>query len=83
MEPTCRIDSNVLTRHVKGTKPMAKAWIKQAISAPGSLTRTAKRAGKTVSQMVANPPKNASTKTKKRIALAKTLAKLRKKRTSR
>lgn len=54
-------------------------WIKAAITSPGSLTRTAKRAGKTVSEYIAHPPKKASPKTKKRIALAKTLRKLRKK----
>lgn len=45
----------------------------------GALTKTAKAEGTTVKAMVKHPPKNASTKTKKRIALAKTLGKLRKK----
>lgn len=58
---------------------MGKKWIAEAIKHPGALTATAKRTGKTVSQMIAHPPKGASTKTKKRIALAKTLKKVRKK----
>ena len=56
---------------------MAK-WIQKAIKHPGALTKTAKASGKSVSQYIAHPPKNVSTKTKKRIALAKTLRKLRK-----
>jgi len=60
---------------------MAKThWIAGAIKNPGALTRTAKRAGKTVAQYTAHPPKNASAKTKRRIALAKTLRKLAKRR---
>ena len=54
-------------------------WIQGAIKNPGALTKKAKAAGKTVSQYVASPPKNASTKTKKQIALAKTLKKMNKK----
>lgn len=56
-----------------------KKWIQGAIKRPGALTAKAKAAGKTVSEYIANPPKNASTRTKKQIALAKTLRKMRKK----
>ena len=57
---------------------MAKNFIKGAIKHPGALTKKAKAAHKTVAQYIANPPKNISTTTKRQIALAKTLAKLRK-----
>ena len=56
-----------------------KKWIQKAIKKPGALTAKAKAAGKTVSEFIANPPKNASTETKRQIALAKTLKKMRKK----
>ena len=52
---------------------MAKKWIAGAIKHPGALTRKAKESGKTVAEMVANPPKNASSTTKRQINLAKTL----------
>ena len=55
---------------------MAKNWIQGAIKRPGALRRKAKAAGKTVSEFAANPPKGASTQTKRQIALAKTLRKL-------
>jgi hypothetical protein len=55
-----------------------KKWIQEAIKRPGALTKKAKARGESVSEMVASPPKNASTRTKKQIALAKTLRKLRK-----
>ena len=61
---------------------MAKAkkkWIQKAIKNPGALTKKAKAAGKTVSEYIAHPPANASTTTKRQIALAKTLRKMRKK----
>jgi hypothetical protein len=56
-----------------------KRWIKDAVKRKGALTRKARAAGKTVSAYIANPPKNASTRTKRQIALAKTLKKMRKK----
>jgi hypothetical protein len=56
-----------------------KKWIQNAIKKPGALTKKAKAAGKTVSQYIANPGPNPSTRTKKQIALAKTLKKMRKK----
>ena len=56
-----------------------KKWIQSAIKNPGALTRTAKAHGKTVSEFIANPPKGISSTTKRRIALAKTLRKMRKK----
>jgi len=58
---------------------MAKKWIQGAIKHPGALTRKAKAAGMTVSAYMAHPPKGASSTTKRQIALAKTLKKLRKK----
>ena len=57
---------------------MAKKWIQKAIKRPGALTKKAKASGKSVSEYVANPPKNASTRTKRQIALAKTLREMRK-----
>lgn len=56
-----------------------KRWIQDAIKKPGALTKTAKRHGMSVSQFIANPPKGISSITKRRIALAKTLRKMRKK----
>ena len=56
-----------------------KKWIQKAIKRPGALTAKAKAAGKTVSQYIANPPKNISSTTKRQIALAKTLRKMRRK----
>ena len=47
-----------------------KKWIKKAIKNPGALTKQAKAEGKTVAEFIASPPKEASTKTKKRIVLA-------------
>lgn len=58
---------------------MAKKWIKGAIKRPGALTRKAKAKGMSVKEMIAHPPKNASTQTKRQIALAKTLGKMRRK----
>lgn len=60
--------------------PKKKKWIKKAIKRPGALTAKAKAAGKTVTEFIAHPPKNASTQTKRQIALAKTLRKMRKRR---
>lgn len=57
---------------------MAKKWIQGAIKHPGALTKKAKAAGETVSQFIANPPKNASPQTIRQINLAKTLKKLNK-----
>lgn len=57
---------------------MAKKWIQKAIKKPGALKKQAKAAGKSVSEYIANPPKGASTTTKRRIALAKTLRKMNK-----
>lgn len=56
-----------------------KKWIQGAIKRPGALTKKAKAAGKTVSQFIASPGPNPSTQTKRQIALAKTLRKMRKK----
>jgi len=52
---------------------MAKNWIKGAIKHPGALKKTAKAHDMTVAQFIANPPKNISSTTKKRVQLAKTL----------
>ena len=82
MQSTARIDTNILTAHVRGGKrPMAQSWIAEAVRHPGALRKQAARAGKTVSQMIAHPPKGASATTNRRIALAKTLKRLRKKKT--
>ena len=54
---------------------MAK-WIQKAVKNPGALTAQAKRAGVSLSQFIAHPPKNITAKTKRRIALAKTLRKM-------
>jgi len=56
-----------------------KKWIQSAIKKPGALTAKAKAAGVSVSQYINSPPKNISTTTKRQIALAKTLRKMRKK----
>lgn len=56
-----------------------KKWIADAIKRPGALTRKAKAARMSVSAYVANPPKGITVTTKKQIALAKTLKKLRRK----
>lgn len=61
-------------------KKKKKNWIQDAIKRPGALTKKAKASGKTVSQFIANPGPNPSTRTKKQIALAKTLRKIRRKR---
>jgi len=53
-----------------------KKWIRGAIKHPGALTRKAKAAGMSVSAYIANPPKGATTHTKRQIALAITLKKL-------
>jgi hypothetical protein len=58
-----------------------KNWISGAIKRPGALTNKAKGAGKSVSAyttQVLKPGSKASTTTRKQAALAKTLAKLRK-----
>ena len=58
-----------------------KNWIKGAIKNPGSFTRKANAAGKSVSEFaaqVSKPGSRASTQTKRQAALAKTLSKLRK-----
>lgn len=56
-----------------------KKWIQGAIKRPGALTKKAKAAGKSLSEYIAHPPKGITTRTKRQIALAKTLRKLRKK----
>lgn len=50
-----------------------KKFIQDAIKHPGALTAKAKAAHKTVAEYITNPPKNASTETKRQIAFAKTL----------
>lgn len=57
---------------------MAKKWIKGAIKRPGALTRKAHAAGMSVSKFINMPHPKASTRTKRQIALAKTLRRLRK-----
>lgn len=42
MESTPRIDSNVLTRQVRGAKPMGKKWIKDAIRGGKASTAASK-----------------------------------------
>ena len=54
-------------------------WIAGAIKHPGALTAKATAAGKSVSEFERSPGKNPSEKTKRQIALAKTLAKMRRK----
>lgn len=56
---------------------MAEHWIQGAIKRPGALTAKAHAAGKSLSDYIAHPPKNASTRTKRQIALAKTFRKMR------
>lgn len=56
-----------------------KKWIQKAIKRPGALTAKAKAAGKSISEYIASPPKGISERTKKQIALAKTLRKMKKK----
>lgn len=55
---------------------MAKHWIQKAIRRPGALKRKAAAAGKTLADYIAHPPAHASTRTKRQIALAKTLRKM-------
>lgn len=57
-------------------KKKPKKWIQKAIKNPGALTAQAKAAGMSLSAYMKNPPKNISATTKKRIALAKTLKKM-------
>jgi len=57
-------------------KKKPKKWIGKAIKRPGALTKKAKAAGKTVSQYCADLGPNASTRTKRQCALAKTLRKM-------
>lgn len=56
---------------------MSKDWIAEAIKKPGALTATAKRAGKSISQLCSDGGK--SGKTTQRCALAQTLEKMHKK----
>jgi hypothetical protein len=53
-----------------------KKWIAGAIKRPGVLTRKAKAAGMSVSEFIANPPKDITAQTRRQINLAKTLKKL-------
>lgn len=48
-------------------------FIKSAIKRPGALTRKAKARGESVGEMIAHPPKDASTRTKREINFAKEL----------
>ena len=63
---------------------MAKKWIQRAIKKPGSLRKTAKRKGlikgdeKLSQSDLSEMDKDASPLTKRRIALAKTLKRIRK-----
>ena len=60
---------------------MKKNWIAGAIKNKGSFTKQAKKAGMSVSKFaskVTKPGSKASSTTKKRAVLAKTLSKLRK-----
>jgi hypothetical protein len=60
-----------------------KKWIQEAIKEPGSFTRQAKAAGKSIQAHATDVLKEgskASTKTKRRASLAKTLTKMSKKR---
>ncbi len=56
-----------------------KKWIAKAIKRPGALTRKAKAAGMTVAEFIAHPPMGISMATRRQINLAKTLKKLRRK----
>lgn len=58
---------------------MAKHWIKGAVKRPGALTAKSKAAGRSLADYIAHPPANASTRTKRQIALAKTFRKMRNK----
>jgi len=61
---------------------MAKKWIQGAIKRPGALRAKAKRAGMSTTayaRKVTKPGSKASTRTKRQANLAKTLAKLRRK----
>jgi len=64
---------------------MAKKWIQKAIKKPGALTKTAKKKGlvkkgeKLSKSDLSKLSKSKSTKTKRRVALAKTLRKMSKK----
>lgn len=58
-------------------------WIQKAIKRPGAFDKKAKRAGKSTAKYAASVLKDssrASTRTKRQAALAKTLARMRKKR---
>jgi hypothetical protein len=57
---------------------MARKWIQNAIKHPGALTAKAKAAGMSLAAYEAHPPKGISSTTKREIALARTLATLRK-----
>jgi hypothetical protein len=56
---------------------MAKHWIQGSIKRPGALTRKANAANMTVAAYIAHPPKNIISRTKRQIAEAKTLRRLR------
>lgn len=46
MEATARIETNILDRQIRATRPMAKKWIKEAISSPppkGASAKTKRR----------------------------------------
>ncbi len=61
---------------------MAKKWIQKAIKRPGAFTAKAKKAGMSVQEYatsVLSKSSEASTRTKRQAALAKTLKKLRRK----
>ena len=51
----------------------------EIIKRPGALTAKAKAAGETVSEYIAHPPKGASARTKRQIALAKAFRTMRRK----
>jgi hypothetical protein len=60
---------------------MAKKWIQKAIKKPGSFTKQAKKAGESVqdfANQVLKKGSKASSKTKARARLAKTLKKMKK-----
>jgi len=62
-------------------KKNSKKWIQNAIKHPGSFTQQAEKAGKSVAEFatdVLKPGSKASTTTKRRANLAKTLKKLHK-----
>jgi hypothetical protein len=69
----------------KNTKKAKKGTLfgkprNQVIKRPGAFTAKAKKAGKSVAKMAANPGKNASPLTKKQAGLAKAFATMRRKR---